>query len=184
MMTSAAKPMRFLPSTNVDDPRQRRLLLNDITRLKARRRAELRRIAERLRTHDDLGRRLELVLSIPGIGERTAIALVVRLPELGKVSREQIAALAGLAPFDADSGTHKGEGHIAGERARVRRSPYDAALPAAFHWNQPLIALYARLTARGKSHNATLVACARKLLIYANTVVSRQTPWTENPAEA
>lgn len=169
---------------HVDDPRQRRLLLNDITRLKARRRAELRRIADKLRAHDDLAGRLDLVLSIPGIGERTAIALVVRLPELGKISRGQIAALAGLAPFDADSGTHKGQRHIAGGRARVRRSLYAAALPAAFHWNPPLKAFYARLAARGKSHNATLTACARKLLIYANTVVSRQTPWTENPAEA
>ncbi|MFO1146431.1 MAG: IS110 family transposase [Rhodospirillales bacterium] len=169
---------------HIEDKRQRRLLLNDITRLKARRRAELRRIADKLRAHDDLASRLELVLSIPGIGERTAIALVVRLPELGKIGRGQIAALAGLAPFDADSGTHKGQRHIAGGRARVRRSLYAAALPAAFHWNPPLKAFYARLLARGKSHTATLTACARKLLIYANTVVSRQTPWTEKTAEA
>ncbi len=169
---------------HIEDKRQRRLLAADIIRLKARRRAELRRIAAQLRAHDDLASRLDLVLSIPGIGERTAIALVVRLPELGKITRGQIAALAGLAPFDADSGAHKGQRHIAGGRARVRRSLYAAALPAAFHWNPPLKAFYARLAARGKSHNATLVACARKLLIYANTVVSRQTPWTEKPAEA
>ena len=169
---------------HVEDKHQRRLLLNDITRLKARRRAELRRIADKLRAHDDLASRLDLVLSIPGIGERTAIALVVRLPELGKISRGQIAALAGLAPFDADSGAHKGQRHIAGGRARARRSLYAAALPAAFHCNPPLKAFYARLLARGKSHTATLVACARKLLIYANTVVSWQTPWTEKTAEA
>jgi len=52
---------------------------------------------------------------------------------------------------------------------------------AAFRWNKALIALYARLTAVGKAHNAALIACARKLLIYANTVVQRGTPWNEKP---
>jgi transposase len=167
---------------HVDARRLPRFLDTDITRLKARRNAEFRRIAARLRADDDLARRLALVLSIPGIGERTAIALIVRMPELGKVGREPIAALAGLAPFDDDSGTHKGQRHIAGGRARLRRSLFAAALPAAFRWNKALIAFYARLTGRGKSHTAALVACARKLLIYANTVVQRGTPWTEKPA--
>jgi transposase len=72
------------------------------------------------------------VLSVPGIGERTALAILIRLPELGSLSRQQAAALAGLAPFDHDSGTHRGQRHIAGGRARLRRSLYAAALPAAF----------------------------------------------------
>jgi transposase len=135
-----------------------------------------------LRAHEDLGRRLDLVLSIPGLGERTAIALIVRMPELGRVSREEAAALAGLAPYDDDSGKHKGQRHIAGGRGRLRRSLFAAALPAAFRWNKALIELYTRLTARGKAHNAALIACARKLLIYANTVVHRGTPWVERPA--
>jgi transposase len=104
------------------------------------------------------------------------------MPELRHVSREQAAALAGLAPFDNDSGTHKGQRHIAGGRGRLRRSLFAAALPAAFRWNKALIALYARLTGRGKPHKAALTACARKLLIYANTVVQRGTPWTEKTA--
>ena len=88
------------------------------------------------------------------------------------------------APFDDDSGTHKGQRHIAGGRGRLRRSLFAAALPAAFRWNKALVALYARLTASGKAHNAALIACARKLLIYANTVVQRGTPWTETPLTA
>ncbi len=100
------------------------------------------------------------------------------------VGRAEAAALAGLAPFDDDSGKHKGERHIAGGRRRLRRSLFAAALPAAFHWNKALIELYARLIARGKAHNEALIACARKLLIYANTVVQRGTPWTETPAAA
>jgi transposase len=99
------------------------------------------------------------------------------MPEIGTISREQAAALAGLAPFDDDSGKHKGERHIAGGRERLRRSLYAAALPASFRWNAALIALYRRLIARGKTHKLALVACARKLIIYANTIVHRGTPW-------
>jgi transposase len=167
---------------HIGDPRLRRMVVTDIARLKTRRSAELLRIIMQLRAHDDLGRRLDLVLSIPGIGERTALALIIRMPELGRISREEAAALAGLAPFDNDSGTHKGQRHIAGGRGRLRRSLYAAALPAAFRWNKALIDLYARLIARGKAHNAALVACARKLLIYANTVVQRGKPWAQKPA--
>jgi transposase len=156
---------------HIDEPRLRRMVTSDIARLKARRAAQIRDIAKHLRDHDDLARRLELVLSIPGIGERTALALIIRMPELGQISREEAAALAGLAPFDDDSGQHRGQRHIAGGRGRLRRSLFAAALPAAFRWNKALIALYARLIANGKAHNEALIACARKLLIYANTVV-------------
>jgi transposase len=169
---------------HIDEPRLRRLVINDIARLKARRAAQMLLIERQLRTHHDLARRLDLVLSIPGLGERTALAIIVRMPELGQVSREEVAALAGLAPFANDSGKRKGERHIAGGRERLRHSLYAAALPAAFRWNKALIVLYARLTASGKAHNVALIACARKLLIYANTVVQRGTPWTERTLPA
>ena len=154
-----------------------RMLNSDLKRLVARRRAELRRIVTALRTQADLARRLDLVGSIPGIGERTAVAIVLRMPELGTISREQAAALAGLAPFDDDSGLRKGARHIAGGRERLRRSLYAAALPAAFHWNAALKTFYKRLIQAGKPHKLALVACARKLIIYANTVVQRDQKW-------
>jgi transposase len=169
---------------HVGDARLRRMVVADIARLKVRRSAELLRIVAVLRAHDDLTRRLDLVLSVPGLGERTALALIIRMPELGRVSREEAAALAGLAPFDDDSGKYKGERHIAGGRKRLRRSLFAAALPAAFRWNKALIELYARLTARGKAHKEALIACARKLLIYANTVIQRGTPWSERTLSA
>ena len=121
---------------HIDEPRLRRLVINDIARLKARRAAQMLLIERQLRAHHDLARRLDLVLSIPGLGESTALAIIIRMPELGQVSREEAAALAGLAPFDDDSGTHKGQRHIAGGRGRLRRSLYAAALPAAFRWNK------------------------------------------------
>jgi transposase len=167
---------------HTEEPELRRLVNSDIKQLKERKVTKIRYIAKRLRAHDDLAKRFELVLSVPGIGERTALALVIRMPELGRISREEAAALAGLAPFDHDSGKYKGQRHIAGGRGRLRRSLFAAALPAAFRWNKALIDLYARLIAKGKAHNVALIACARKLLIYANTVVQRGTPWTENVA--
>jgi transposase len=167
---------------HTEEPELRRIVNSDIKELKARKVTQIRNIAKRLRAHGDLARRFELVLSIPGIGERTALALVIRMPELGRISREEAAALAGLAPFDHDSGKYKGQRHIAGGRGRLRRSLFAAALPAAFRWNKALIDLYGRLITKGKPHNSALIACARKLLIYANTVVQRGTPWIQNAA--
>ena len=84
-------------------------------------------------------------------------------PALGSVRRRQWQ-------------TQKANGTIVGGRGRLRRSLYAAALPATFRWNKALVGLYARLTASCEAHNVALIACARKLLIYANTVVQRGTP--------
>jgi transposase len=159
------------------DRRLRRIIEGDITRLSKRRDTELLRLQATLSQYDDLTTRFALVESVRSIGARTALSIVIRMPELGQVSREQIAALAGLAPFVHQSGKRKGETHIGGGRERVRRAVYAAALPGAFHWNPQLKAIYQRLTTRGKSHKQAMVACARKLLIFANTVVARGTPW-------
>ena len=125
-----------------------------------------------------LAARLPLIESGQGIGWRTALTLLIDMPELGQLSREQAACLAGLAPFDHDSGTHKGLRRINGGRASVRRALYAAALPASFRWNVVPCELYQRLVAVGKPHKKALTACARKLLTYANAVPQRGTPWT------
>lgn len=164
------------------DPSLGELLEAQIKHLMKLRSNAIAHLQAALREHGDLARRLDLLQSIPGLGLRTALALVVRMPELGTLSREQVAALAGLAPYDDESGRRIGERHIAGGRQRVRKSLYAAAMPAAFHWNPALIALYRRLIDDGKGHKRALIACARKLLIYANTVLARGTPWM--PASA
>jgi transposase len=157
----------------------RNIMLADIERLKTRRAKEIAKLVAALRMHEDIARRIDdLVGSIDGVGARTALAFIIRMPELGHLSREQAAALAGLAPFVHDSGDRKGERHIAGGRERLRKSVYSAALPAAFRWNTQLIALYKRLTGAGKPHKLALVACARKMVIFANTVLARGTEWT------
>ena len=149
----------------------------EITRSKKRMKIELRSLARGVRQHQDLAERLDLILSVDGVGLPTALAILVRMPEIGRITREQAASLAGLAPFDDASAEREGERHIAGGRARLRERLYTAALPAAMLWNPELMALYERLTAAGKPHKVALVACARKLLIFVNTVVERGTPW-------
>ena len=164
------------------DPRLLALDEEDIARLKARRRQEIAFVAAALRDRPDHARRLDLLISIPGIGERTALTLVIRMPELGHLDREQIAMLAGLAPLDDDSGTRSGARHVAGGRARVRKALFCAAFPAAMRWNPALVDLYRRLTARGKPFHLAIVACARKLLVFANAVIHRGTPWVAERA--
>ncbi|SFH92566.1 Transposase IS116/IS110/IS902 family protein [Methylobacterium brachiatum] len=102
------------------------------------------------------------------------------MPELRQLTREQAACLAGLAPFDRASGTHKGVLRIGGGRASVRRALYAAALAASFHWNAALCRLYRRLLEAGKPHKTALTACARKLMTYANAVLQRGTPGSES----
>ncbi len=161
----------------------RRLMLDDIKRLKLRRSTMLAKLETAVRSYDDIAERLNLVLSIDGIALRTALAIIVYMPELGKLSREQAAALAGVAPFDDNSGKRCGERHIWGGRARLRSSVYAASLPAAFRWNSQLVDLYRRLIAAGKAHKVALIACTRKLIIFANTVLARGTPWVKATAE-
>lgn len=158
---------------------------SEIRRHKALLRGELKKVAADIRQHDDLGKRLDLILSVDGVGLRTAVAILVRMPEIGRVTREQAAALAGFAPYANDSSDYVGQRHISGGRKRLRGNLYNAALPASMRWNPQLMALYKRLIAKGKPHKVALVACARKLLIFVNTVVERGTPWTkEMPALA
>jgi transposase len=166
------------------DQRIRRLWGEEIARRKALLRAELEALVTNIRQHHDLAERLDLIASIDGLGLRTAVAILVRMPEIGRVTREQAAALVGLAPYDDDSGDQVGVRHIDGGRERLRKSLYTATLAAAFHWNPQLKLIYRRLIAAGKPHKVALVACARKLIIYANTVVQRGTPWTRRPASS
>lgn len=164
------------------DPRLKRQIEDEVKRLTALRREEIRLLLKALRGHADLGRRLALLVSIQGVGERTALALVVRMPELGSLSREEAASLAGVAPFVHDSGRYKGQRRTGGGRARARTSLYAAAQAAARQWNPELIALYDRLVKDNKPHAVAIIACVRKIVIYANTVLRRNRPWDARTA--
>ena len=155
----------------------------DIARLEKREKVELKALIASIRKHPDFAKRLDLINSVDGIGLPTAVAILVRMPEIGQITREQAAALAGLAPYDDDSGEQIGTRHIEGGRQRLRRALYTAALAASFRWNKQLISLYQRLIAAGKKHKPALVACARKMLVFAKTIVARGTPWQDCPPE-
>jgi transposase len=164
------------------DEHSRAFWEREIAGRKAQARGALKTLGAEMRAHPDLAAKLDLITSVEGIAEKTAIATLIRMPEIGTLSREQVAALAGLAPYDDDSGRRAGSRHIQGGRTRLRTSLYAAALPAAFFWNPQLITFYKRLRASGKTHKMALVACARKLLIFVNTVVARATPWQPKAA--
>lgn len=149
----------------------------DCKTLKRKRDALLKTLTSEVAKHEELQTRLTLILSVPGVGLRTAMALLILMPELGTISREEAASLLGVAPFDRQSGQKQSVSHIAGGRSRPRRSLYAAALPASFQHNPALIDLYKRLIAKGKPHKQALIACTRKLIIYVNTVLARGTPW-------
>jgi transposase len=118
----------------------------------------------------------DLLRSVPGIGPITARTLLADLPELGRLDRRAIAALVGVAPFNCDSGQHRGQRHIWGGRAAVRATIYMAALTATRH-NPVLRAFYQRLRAAGKQPKVALVATMRKLLTILNAMLKQHACW-------
>ncbi len=122
-----------------------------------------------------------LLRSLPGIGDVTSRTLLAELPELGTLSRGQIAALVGVAPVNRDSGRKTGRRSISGGRAEVRSVLYMAALTAR-RYNPVLKAFAARLTAAGKPWKVVQVAVARKLLVIANAMLQKQRPWSPEMA--
>lgn len=118
----------------------------------------------------------ELLQSVPGIGPVVTRTLLAELPELGTLTRRQIAALVGVAPLNRDSGTFRGKRTVWGGRATVRAALYMGALVAARH-NRVLKAFYQRLRQAGKAPKVALTACMRKLLTIVNAMLKHRTPW-------
>jgi transposase len=117
-----------------------------------------------------------LLRSVPGIGRIVSITLLADLPELGTLSRHQIAALVGVAPLNRDSGRFRGKRMVWGGRARVRAALYMAALTAS-RYNPIIKAFYHRLCEAGKARKVALTACMRKLLIILNSMVKHRQTW-------
>ena len=117
-----------------------------------------------------------LLQSVPGVGPVLSATLLADLPELGALDRKQVAALAGLAPFNRDSGKLRGKRTIWGGRAKVRAVLYMATL-AATRYNHVIKSFYLRLCAAGKHRKVALTACMRKLLTILNAIIKHRTPW-------
>jgi len=120
----------------------------------------------------------DLLQSVPGVGRVLSLTLLAELPELGRLSRREIAALVGVAPLNRDSGRRRGPRVVWGGRAPVRAVLYMGAL-AATRANPVIRTFFARLRAAGKPTKVALTACMRKLLTILNAMVRHQTPWRE-----
>jgi transposase len=135
-------------------------------------------LAELIRETPLWRERDELLRSVPGVGKVLSSTLL--LPELGALNRKQIAALAGLAPFNRDSGSLHGSRCIWGGRAQVRRVLYMATV-AGVRSNPVIKNFYTQLRVRGKYPKSALTACMRKLLVILNAMLHNKTHW-QTPA--
>lgn len=126
--------------------------------------------------HADLA---ELLTSVRGLGPATVATLIAEVPELGRLSRQEVSALIGVAPFNRDSGQMRGKRAIFGGRADVRRALYMAVLVAIVH-NPVIKAFYERLVAAGKPKKVAIVACMRKLITILNAMVKTGTSWDDS----
>jgi len=137
-------------------------------------------LAELIRDTPLWRERDELLRSVPGVGKVLSSTLLAQLPELGMLNRKQIAALAGLAPFNRDSGKLRGSRCIWGGRAQVRRVLYMATV-AGLRSNPAIRTFYLRLRANGKHAKPALIACMRKFLVILNAMLHNKTHW-QTPA--
>lgn len=125
----------------------------------------------------------DLLRSTPAVGPVLSRTLLAGLPELGTLTRQQIAALVGVAPLNRDSGTWRGTRRVWGGRAHVRAALYMSALVAT-RYNPVIRAFYQRLCAAGKAKKVALTACMRKLLTILNAMLKYRTPWQNNFAHS
>lgn len=133
-------------------------------------------LTKRLRQSDIWRAKDDLLQGIPGVGSITSMTMLAKCPELGTLSRREIAALTGVAPLANDSGKHRGKRFIWGGRADVRAVLYMAAV-AAMRCNPAIKAFAVRLKSAGKPAKVVIVACMRKLLTIMNAMLKNNAPW-------
>ena len=162
--------------SELDDPDTVASIKDHLAFLKAQIEACSTRIETLIEADRELAEKASLLRTIPGIGATTAAVLLTEMPELGEADKKQIAALAGVAPMNRDSGQWRGQAHIKGGRMSVRCALYMASI-VAIRFNPAIKTFYRRLRADGKPPKVAITAAMRKLLIIANTVVKQKQPW-------
>jgi transposase len=137
-----------------------------------------KQLNEKQKTLGNVDKKVNLLCSIPSVGQLTAQYIVAYLPELGCVTNKALAALVGVAPYCRDSGKHSGNRFIQGGRQRLRNQLYMVAVSSIRH-NHVLSNFYKRLREKGKPAKVALVAVIRKLLTILNSVIQRNSVWEE-----
>jgi transposase len=140
-------------------------------------------VAKALAADPELAAAAQILAGVPGVGVATAATLLAEMPELGTLNRRTVAALAGLAPLNHDSGTLRGARPVWGGRAPVRCALYMACL-SAVRYNDRIKTFYDRLVAGGKKRRVALVAAMRKLLTILNALLKNKTTWAAADATA
>lgn len=135
-----------------------------------------KQINELIQSDDALHGQSKILVSIPGIGKSTAATLIAFMPELGKISNEQISALIGVCPYDRQSGKYAGKKYIMGGRSIPRKALYMCAL-TTIKYSLVLKSFYDRLIAKNKPFKVALVAVIHKLIIVANSLLKRNELW-------
>jgi transposase len=133
-------------------------------------------ISELVKSLPEWEEQVELLMSMKGVGFITAVTVLAEMPEMGQLPRQKIAALAGLVPFNRDSGKKRGKRRIFGGRKGIRRVLYMACLSAIKH-NPVIRSLYLRLIKKGKAFKVAITACMRKMLIILNAMIRDRTRW-------
>jgi transposase len=140
-----------------------------------------RQIDEFIDHHPDFQQKEDILRSAPGVGPVTAAILLSDLPELGSMDRKKVAALVGVAPFNNDSGHHRGKRRVKGGRPSIRKVLYMATVSATRH-NAVIHTFYQHLLSLGKEKKVAIVACMRKLLTFLNAMIRDSRKW--QPANA
>lgn len=168
-------------SEQIRDPMLRRMAVRRANRLKADVILVEKRLAETVAADPELADRDRRLRGAPGVGPVMSWTLMAHLPELGRLTGRQIAALVGVAPYDRQSGTLKGRSMIGGGRAVVRNVAYMAVLSGA-RFNPALAAMKRRLAAKGKPAKVILVALINKLMTCLNAIIRDQSEWRTMPS--
>jgi len=134
-------------------------------------------IAAKIAAKERFAARAEIIESVPGLATQSAAGLIAWMPELGLIDDKAASALIGVAPYDDDSGKHRGERHIKGGRQALRTLLYMPVVGAATHHNPVLKAYYQRLRAKGKEGKVAIIACMRKLIVILNAMLARGEKW-------
>lgn len=161
---------------HVANPLVKRLARQRANRLKASILLLDKAIAQAIAADASMNRKSDLMRSVPGVGPVFTHSALARMPELGKLTNRQAAALLGAAPFDCDSGVFKGQRHIFGGRRDLRDVAFMAALVAS-RCNPVFKAFYERLLAKGKKPKVAIVAVMRKLIVTLNAMIRDNTTW-------